>query len=1712
MTQQRQAIDSVAMSHEVPEIIPLDRYDAFKNKVHACIYWLISKAYPNDNIPEEFRAPFYMDNQGTEHVKPSVINQLVSAELYCRACSNIFQNIEYQWQGHWSVIQILSRKGIYVVDSNEEAVTEGLLIQNAPFKPNAHLALIECIMLAYIAEVVTIERVVQSVRRFATFNASSDLPYNSEDALLFWLNKICVTVKHRLEKEQKIQQQQLLQLPVAQAQRIIPKLVPPIPVMDDLLKDMGDGRCVAVALHFYAPQLLQIEDISIHENMSFADSIFNLQVIKSFSMAYMPGSYHLEHEDLLYTPLPLKTNILVYLAEVFWYMEMRRPDWVQPQGVTVERPVEKPESQKPPTGSRIGFTKSRPVSVAISSATKRSFQSSTTPPGPLRASHSNPEINKLVASQSAQPLLPRRYRHQRNSVHLDDKNENKQLRRFSSLENVKNSTIAWPEVADSSYYSGKGDKEGNGNGVNDLMKSEISESGSLLANVSIDTNLDEDLTDLELQSITSSVMSPLQTPTSVRTPSDNGVLMPATVKPRKENMHVIKKEEERGELLKRKTPSVERLNKNGEIPERVDGDSINDSSPDSIPDSIIMDQPPMRTKTKHGEAFFIDTSPTSPVEPAVTGSYTIADKPVTAESAVAAGIPIVSESPRKNPKEYLHGNPHTRHDMNITGSPQHSRHTETPRQPAGKITSMDGAGTNHITDTEISRDRDRELHKLHNDQTDREDTKKLFMMQFGQAMHRQQHVTPHQQDLGGEDGKTSHVACREAYDTTTTDTNHTHGNHADNRTMHLHNNVLTRQHEDELTGHNAHSNTVNHNMTSWLQHTHQHHSTNDNKTDSTSTVPVTSELMQIRMKLEEKRRLIESDKKHLEKSRARQRQRMGKAAFLQVIGKKDGPSSEVDVRERLAPRQQNVGQQPVPDEYYNKSFEKINANLTQLQGELLRLSQQQEQMKTAMTDSPRENEPQQEHFWLDRSGDQRQGDTESGGGVGGFYLGETPSSSVASTPSSTRSWAAENPLSKQSDYVGNWASAPNLTGSKPQRAPSPAYAESPDKYHQIGVTPSKFQPPDRYQQPSVTPSKFQPPDRYQQPSVTPSKFQAPDRYQQPAIIPSKFQRPASPRLQSGFQPGVTPSRYQPMTTPSITPSKFQPPDTGPANFSPAFSISPGEPNTSMGTNFAYSPFTNQTPSSVTGFTRTNQAAPAVTGYTPPSTNQNTSPIPFTLEQAMSSPYPAVSQQPASFAPSASHVSQQRTVQPLQPSATAPIQPAAASTPSPELLPQTLPSPVQQQPVQQQPSPTKQPRVVQQPESIPQKVVETEPVKPTPVIAQVLPKKVESEKKVSQPGDINTIAMTPQPVVLEKSPIIMDIKEEREKQQVQEENAKEEEEGEDGKVRGFIVGQESANDISTAKKKENFLRSRLKRQEEERAKKAAREVEAEKRREEQRIKQEEVERKKEEDRLRRERLKQEYLKRKQQQQQEQEQEKEDKDIIRKPRKPRPKSRVLSQPNLDQDLGSRESVVSTMSTQSQGRVPTSTHTSPGKTVTTVTFSNTLTVTDGQGAASPATTDTSSTPSVTSNGAQHANVFAEYSGPKLFVKPTTKTNRHLITNAITYCVLPGYVNRDMKDKILEELAKAEAKHFLILFRDAGCQFRAFYAYTPETEEIVKFYGTGPRQVAHSMIEKLFKYNSGGKHFSVIPSKTMSVSVDAFTIHNHLWQSKKAGLPKKH
>ncbi|KAM4888409.1 calmodulin-regulated spectrin-associated protein 3 isoform 3-T3 [Thomomys bottae] len=148
--------------------------------------------------------------------------------------------------------------------------------------------------------------------------------------------------------------------------------------------------------------------------------------------------------------------------------------------------------------------------------------------------------------------------------------------------------------------------------------------------------------------------------------------------------------------------------------------------------------------------------------------------------------------------------------------------------------------------------------------------------------------------------------------------------------------------------------------------------------------------------------------------------------------------------------------------------------------------------------------------------------------------------------------------------------------------------------------------------------------------------------------------------------------------------------------------------------------------------------------------------------------------------------------------------------------------------------------------------------------------------------------------------------------------------------------------------------------------------------------------------------------------------------------------------------------------------------------------------------------------SNASSPASV-PEYTGPKLYKEPSAKSNKFIIHNALSHCCLAGKVNEPQKNRILEEIEKSKANHFLILFRDSSCQFRALYTLSGETEELSRLAGYGPRTVTPAMVEGIYKYNSDRKRFTQIPAKTMSMSVDAFTIQGHLWQSKKPTTPKK-
>lgn len=87
-----------------------------------------------DNVPEELKDPFYIDQYEQEHIKPPVIKLLLSSELYCRVCSLILKGDQVAaLQGHQSVIQALARKGIYVMESDDTPVSDSDL-GSAPIK------------------------------------------------------------------------------------------------------------------------------------------------------------------------------------------------------------------------------------------------------------------------------------------------------------------------------------------------------------------------------------------------------------------------------------------------------------------------------------------------------------------------------------------------------------------------------------------------------------------------------------------------------------------------------------------------------------------------------------------------------------------------------------------------------------------------------------------------------------------------------------------------------------------------------------------------------------------------------------------------------------------------------------------------------------------------------------------------------------------------------------------------------------------------------------------------------------------------------------------------------------------------------------------------------------------------------------------------------------------------------------------------------------------------------------------------------------------------------------------------------------------------------------------------------------------------------------------------------------------------------------------
>lgn len=322
--------------------------------------------------------------------------------------------------------------------------------------------------------------------------------------------------------------------------------------------------------------------------------------------------------------------------------------------------------------------------------------------------------------------------------------------------------------------------------------------------------------------------------------------------------------------------------------------------------------------------------------------------------------------------------------------------------------------------------------------------------------------------------------------------------------------------------------------------------------------------------------------------------------------------------------------------------------------------------------------------------------------------------------------------------------------------------------------------------------------------------------------------------------------------------------------------------------------------------------------------------------------------------------------------------------------------------------------------------------------------------------------------------------------------------------GFFFKDDQKAENDMAMKRAALLEKRLRREKETQLRKQQLEAEMEHKKEETRRKTEEERQKKEDERARREFIRQEYMRRKQLKLME------DMDTVIKPRPQAAKQKKQRPKSIHRDhIESPKTPIKGPPVSSLSLASLNT----GDSESVHSGKRTPRSESVEGFLSPSRCGSRNGEKDWENASTTSSVASgtEYTGPKLYKEPSAKSNKHIIQNALAHCCLAGKVNEGQKKKILEEMEKSDANNFLILFRDSGCQFRSLYTYCPETEEINKLTGIGPKSITKKMIEGLYKYNSDRKQFSHIPAKTLSASVDAITIHSHLWQTKRPVTPKK-
>ncbi|XP_007945130.1 calmodulin-regulated spectrin-associated protein 1 [Orycteropus afer afer] len=1338
--------------------------------------------------------------------------------------------------------------------------------------------------------------------------------------------------------------------------------LPHFPLLEDLMKGGSNGAAILAVIHYYCPEQMKLDDICLKEVPTMADSLYNIRLLREFSNEYLNKCFYLTLEDMLYAPLVLKPNVMVFIAELFWWVENVKPDFVQPR-----------DTQELKDAKAVFHHRGSRPPVPISNATKRSFMASPAPVSPADLQppmeacaryHLHPEESECLGKGTctfspSHPLLPLRQKQQKT---LQGEDGPDQRPRSNSLTRAdgqpRGAAVAWSEkrarpvsqpTPFAVHHSASCDMDpGSSDSISlarsiskDSLASNVvsltpqnqphpaatkSSGKDLLSNVSMEGG-DEELVAIIGADAPGPGAAPLASPwapglpaarasqrpvgSSGRTPEGFYLepLMPAVLRPAKEKQ-AISKEEERGEGRPRAL-TAKRL---GEAHQSLG----------------------RRTGTSSHGSCDLDRTFT----PISCAECPVGMDPTPPE----VGLPLADAAGDTCGRPPPGGNFHlSSQGLSAEGFFLHV--ARAAEDPEGRL-SMSGS---HDSETWpfLRQDSDSDAADVEDAQHDltAEDHPIAFSRYAGE-----EESAKLQEDLKVREHEDKDDASGRSSPCLSTVSQLSSVSVASGSVKMT---SFAERKLQRLNGYETRSSTSSSQqttpdasescpapLTTWKQKREQ--SPSGQGRDHASLLA--SELAQLHMQLEEKRRAIEAQKKKMEALSARQRLKLGQAAFLHVVkkGKADGVP------------------QPLRAEHSQHNGDALDDSVCKLEEPPNR-----EQKEELPRDRPA---VEREKLALGQQPQLRE--LEKSPGLPAALLADGVAEALAVSECDVSIEKLSETISTLQQAILHISQQQEQLLVKSPAGPAPA-AKNGSQEHR-GKAAVLFVEP---LSPTGMPGHRKPP-----------RLLGQGRSSRPG-------RPAELKVPKERQQGSSRSK-----TP--TPSTESPP---PPRQVPLHGLAgtPPEP----GLESAVDPGSD--PRGKLFFDRyrlhdgSNQRTPALPSC------RDTNILSEALERSAD----------------------------------------LAGLGRPDTGKESSPA--------------------------------GEPPRGKAGLIEV---DLSDLKAPDEDGDVETLDSS--------GGLVSD--------------------GDQKPGLGFFFKDEQKAEDELAKKRAAFLLKQQRKADEARVRKRQLEAEVELKRDEARRKAEEDRVRKEEEKARRELIKQEYLRRKQQQVLEEQ------GLGRlksKPKKPRPKSVHREEGCSDAGTKSSSTPDNLSCTQSGSSLslasaattePESIHSggTPSQRVESLEALPTLSRNPSR------STDRDWE---TASAASSLASVAEYTGPRLFREPSSKSNKPIIHNAISHCCLAGKVNEPHKNSILEELDKCDANHYIILFRDAGCQFRALYCYYPDTEEIYKLTGTGPKSVTKKMIDKLYKYSSDRKQFSLIPAKTMSVSVDALTIHNHLWQPRRPAAPKK-